>query len=69
MSTTFSPDYLARGAEQLGWDDTPAGQQKRQEDLALLQELMVATARAHSAASRSTGLRISGAPDRHPQGG
>ena len=42
MSTTFTPDYLARAAEQLGWDATPAGQQKRQEDLALLQELMAA---------------------------
>jgi hypothetical protein len=36
-------DYLARAAEQLGWDDTPAGQQKRLEDLALLQELMAVT--------------------------
>jgi len=46
MSTTFTPDYLARAAEQLGWDDTPAGQQKRQEDLALLQELMAVSKRA-----------------------
>ena len=44
MSTTFTPDYLARAAEQLGWDDSPSGQQKRQEDLALLQELMAVTA-------------------------
>ena len=35
MSTTFTPDFLARAAEQLGWDDSPAGQAKRQEDLAL----------------------------------
>jgi len=28
MSTTFTPDFLARAAEQLGWDDTPAGQTK-----------------------------------------
>jgi len=33
---------LARAAEQLGWDATPAGQQKRQEDLALLHELTTA---------------------------
>ena len=35
-----------RAAEQLGWDDTPAGQQKRLEDLALLQELMAVSKRA-----------------------
>jgi hypothetical protein len=35
MSTTFTPEFLARSAEQLGWDDTPAGQQKRLEDLAV----------------------------------
>jgi hypothetical protein len=40
MATTFWPGFLARAAEQLGWDESPAGQQKRQEDLALLQELM-----------------------------
>lgn len=48
-----------RIAEQLGWDDTPAGQQKRQEDLALLQELMAATEAASSPlqriANRTTG--------------
>ena len=43
MSNPFTPDYLARAAEQLGWDESPAGQQKRQEDLALLQELMAVT--------------------------
>jgi len=42
MSTTFTPDYLVRAAEQLGWDDSPAGQAKRQEDLTLLQELTTA---------------------------
>ncbi|WP_010306492.1 hypothetical protein [Synechococcus sp. CB0101] len=47
MSTTFTADYLARAAEQLGWDATPAGQQKRQKDLALLQELMAATRGLH----------------------
>ncbi len=25
MSTTFTPDFLARAAEQLGWDESPAG--------------------------------------------
>ena len=40
MSTTFTPDYLARTAEQLGWDESPAGQAKRQENLALMKELM-----------------------------
>jgi len=45
MSTTFTPDYLARAAEQLDWDESPAGQAKRQEDLALLQELMEVTDR------------------------
>jgi hypothetical protein len=40
MSATFTPEFLARAAEQLGWDATPAGQAKRQEDLALLQELV-----------------------------
>jgi hypothetical protein len=39
MATPFTPDYLARAAEQLGWDESPAGQAKRREDLALLQEL------------------------------
>jgi hypothetical protein len=39
MSTTFTPDYLARAAEQLGWDESPSGQQKRLEDLALLQRI------------------------------
>ena len=43
MSTTFTPEFLARAAEQLGWDESPAGQQKRLEDLTLLQELMAAT--------------------------
>ena len=33
MTTTFTPDYLARAAEQLGWDESPAGQQKRLEIL------------------------------------
>jgi hypothetical protein len=42
MSTTFTSDYLARAADQLGWDESPAGQQKRKEDLALLQELTAA---------------------------
>lgn len=44
MRSTFTPDFLARAAEQLGWDDTAKGQVKRTEDLALLQELMTATA-------------------------
>ena len=35
MTTTFTPDYLARAADQLGWDESPSGQQKRLEDLAL----------------------------------
>jgi hypothetical protein len=42
MSTTFTPDYLARAAEPLGWDGSPAGQAKRQEDLALLLQLTAA---------------------------
>ena len=29
MSTTVTPDFLARAADQLGWNDTPAGKQKR----------------------------------------
>jgi hypothetical protein len=33
---------LVRAAEQLGWEARPAGQQKRLEDLALPQELVVA---------------------------
>jgi hypothetical protein len=37
---------VSGAAERLGWDATPAGQQKRQEDLALLQELMAASKRA-----------------------
>ena len=37
-----APDYLARASEQLGGDATPAGQQKRHEDLALMQELTTA---------------------------
>ena len=48
MSTTFAADYLARAAEQLGWDESPAGQQKRLEDLALLRELMTVTRAAVS---------------------
>jgi hypothetical protein len=32
-----------RIAEQLGWYATPAGQAKREEDLALLQELVAIT--------------------------
>lgn len=48
MSTTFTPDYLARAAKQLGWDATPVGQQKRLEDLALLEELMAAKEAAAS---------------------
>ena len=49
MSTTdFTPNYLARAVEQLGWDATPAGQQKQLEDLALLQELMASTRAAVS---------------------
>ena len=43
MSTTVTPDFLARAADQLGWNDTPAGKQKRLEDLALLQEPMAVT--------------------------
>ena len=39
MSTTVTPDFLARAADQLGWNDTPAGKQKRLEDLALLQRI------------------------------
>jgi hypothetical protein len=39
MTATFTPDFLARPAEQLGWNGTPSGQAKRQEVLALLQEL------------------------------
>ena len=50
MSTPFTPDFLARAAEQLSWDDTPAGQEKRLVDLALPQELMEATADHHSTA-------------------
>ena len=48
MSTTVTPDFLARAADQLGWDDTPAGKQKRLEDLALLRELMTVTRAAVS---------------------
>jgi hypothetical protein len=40
MTIEFTPEFLGRAAEQLGWDDTPTGQQKRLEDLVLLQELM-----------------------------
>ena len=40
MTNAFTPEFLARAAEQHGWDATAAGQQKRLEDLALLQELM-----------------------------
>ena len=43
MRTTFTPDFLARAAEQLGWDDTAPGRAKRAADLALLEELMAAT--------------------------
>ncbi len=46
MTARFTPEFLTRAAEQLGWDATPAGQQKRQEDLALLQELMETTCAA-----------------------
>ena len=38
-TTRFTPGFLARAAEQLGRDESPAGKAKRQEDLALLQEL------------------------------
>ncbi|CAK6700168.1 hypothetical protein [Synechococcus sp. CBW1107] len=48
MSTTVTPAFLARAADQLGWNDTPAGKQKRLEDLALLQELMAVTRAAVS---------------------
>ncbi len=43
MSTTFTPEFLARAAEHLGWDAGHAGPARRLEDLALLRELMAAT--------------------------
>ncbi len=59
ISTTFTPDFLARAAEQLGWDESPDGQAKRLEALALLQELMAVTRAAVSSAiqviARGTG--------------
>jgi len=57
MRTTFTPDYLARAAEHLGWDDTAAGQAKRTEDLALLQELMAATRAATAPGPQEAGAR------------
>ena len=51
MSTTVTPDFLARATEQMGWDDRPTVQAKRQEDLALLQELRAVSKRAALAAT------------------
>jgi|LauGreDrversion4_2_1035121.scaffolds.fasta_scaffold96230_3 hypothetical protein len=44
LTSRFTPEFLSRAAEQLGWDATTAGQAKRADDLALLQELMATTA-------------------------
>ena len=68
MSTTVTPDFLARAADQLGWNDTPAGKQKRLEDLALLQEPMAVTKGAiHQPGVLITGvtafLKPGGAPN------
>jgi hypothetical protein len=42
MSTTFTPYYLGRAGEQLGWDAAPPAKPTDWlEDLALLKELMV----------------------------
>ena len=57
MRTTFTPDFLARAAEQLGWDGTAAGQAKQAEDLALLQELMAATRAATAPGPQEPGAR------------
>ena len=46
-TTRFTPDYLARAAEQPGCDESTAGQQKRLEDLALVQELVAAKPTSH----------------------
>jgi hypothetical protein len=48
MSTTFTPDFLVRAAEQLDWDASPTGQAKMSDDRALLQELIAATRAAVS---------------------